>query len=199
MFKDDKKTLANRLNFFLLRKNAVDFIYEDLVNHQNYANKVDQMCQDLLFLFTGHFQPDYAAGTAKTWVVLLKLTTDVVAAAWDLALLMRRSDGVWDAFVLEPNAPWRDDCCARASPCPSRGAAVSSASRITMCVVPGLVKHEVVPDKRRGPDGSRVRTMRRVCAKVLVDLTKEDLMPCRDNLGRTEGTDANDIATSGEP
>lgn len=181
---DQERSYENRMRFFVFRKETADYIYEYLVNDQNYATLFDETCQELMYMFTGYFKPDYANGTEETWTELLRLTTDVVSAAWNLAILMRRSDGVWDAFLLAPeSAPYRG--CVQlhqrvdlaAPPDQDR---ILPESIVTMCVVPGLVKHEVVPDCSRGPDGSRVRTMRRVCAKVFVDLGEDDVRPLSD-------------------
>lgn len=179
MFRDDQeRTYENRMKFFIFRKEAADYIYEYLVNDQHYATQFNEICQELMYLFTGYFKPEYATGTEDAWTELLRLTTDVVSAAWNLAILMRRSDGVWDAFMLEPESAPYEGCVQLHQrtdlAVPQGQGSILPGSTITMCVIPGLVKHEVVPDSNRGPDGSRVRTMRRVCAKVFVDLERDD-------------------------
>lgn len=176
---NQNRTYQNRLKFFIFRKEACDFIYECLVDDAGYADQVNEMCQDLMYLFTGYFKPDYARGTAESWTELLRLTTDVVTKAWDLAILMRKSDGVWDAFVMMPEKSVLKDCVQlhqrKDLALPRGQSSILPDSKITMTVVPGLVKHEVVPDDSRGPDGSRVRTMRRICMKAFVDLQTEDI------------------------
>lgn len=178
---NQERSYQNRLKFFIFRKEACDFIYEHLVDDKSYADQVNEMCQDLLHLFTGYFKPFYAQGNAESWTELLRLTSDVITKAWDLAILMRKSDGVWDAFILKPEKPILKDCVELHPKVdlalPFGQDSILPNSKITMTVIPGLVKHEVVPDCSRGPDGSRVRTMRRLCAKVFVDLATEDIRP----------------------
>lgn len=167
------------MQFFIFRKETCDYIYDYLVDHTNYAGHFDELCQELVYLFSGYFKPEYSGDTDEAWTELLRLTTDVVSAAWNLAILMRRSDGVWDAFVVPPNRPVYQDCAElhlqAELAAPSGQDGILLTSKVTMTVVPGLVKHEVVRDRSHGPDGCRVRTMRMVCAKVFVDLAPSDL------------------------
>lgn len=186
---DRERTYEERLRFFLFRKEAADFLYESLVSDAEYANLFDTTCQELIYLFVGYFKPQYSTADEETWTTLLRLTTDVVSAAWELAILMRRADGVWDPFIFGPDRPVWLECTQlhqrRDLAMPSGQAGILENSKIRMCVVPGLVKHEFVRDSSRGPDGSRVRTMRRICAKVFVDLTNDHVKPIQLATGDT--------------
>lgn len=167
------------MEFFIFRKQTCNYIYEYLVDNANYADHFDELCQELIYLFAGYFKPEYSGDTDEPWTELLRLTTDVVSAAWNLAILIRRSDGVWDPFIVPPNRPVYKDCVELHQQedlaVPSGQDGILATSKITMTVVPGLVKHEVVRDRSQGPDGCRVRTMRKVCAKVFADLAPSDL------------------------
>lgn len=149
------------------------------MTHIDYTERCNLVCAELIDLFRRYFKPDYSCGTEAAWLELVRLTTDVISQAWDLAIMMRRSDGVWDPVMIKPGQALVEDAVMLHPQvelaAPSGQNTILATSEITLTAVPGLVKHEVVRDPSKGPDGCRLRTMRMVRAKVFVDLGLDDV------------------------
>lgn len=183
--KKRERSLDSRKRFFVWRKETADFIYNHLVDDAHYAQVFDDAVQELLYIFMGFFRAPYNTGDRASWEDLIQLTSDLVDAAWRFAILMRRAKVAWDGFFLNPGDRNRDfyvQLHEREDLAKPRGQqGILPSSKITMTVVPGLVKHVVVPgsDESRDPNSSKVKTMLIVGTKVFVDLGVPELGPGR--------------------
>ncbi|KAJ4390538.1 hypothetical protein N0V93_004134 [Gnomoniopsis smithogilvyi] len=178
-----------REKWYLWRKDTVDVAYGWLSKHTDYEQTVDNAIFDILTLYQGHIQPEFAGGDRQSWDNLVGRTTELVTFAARLSIMMRRSrDGTWSPFIpirgqiVRPEAMMRHQDTAVSLPPGQTGIRVDSI--VTVTVVPGLSKYEMtdVDDDPAHP-GEKITAIRkrvRMKAKCIIDITEEHTGERRD-------------------
>lgn len=161
--------------FFRWRAHTIDFLFENIIDGALIAEHLREVAATILQTFKGYFKAELEVGGRFGWDELVHVTEFVVATAADLALNMRRSqDGVWLPFHPTPGSGALAEAVSvhkdTAVALPPRQTDLLADSKVTMTVVPGLIKHTSEKDMMPGEMWSQVvkRTRRR--AKCFVDL-----------------------------
>lgn len=180
--------IAQRLRekFYMWRKDTVDIAYGWLSADDDYEKSIESAIFDILYLYQRHIRAPYNIGDTGNWMELLYRTTEIVAYAAELSIMMRRCrNGTWSPFIpirgqtALPAAVMRHQDVAASLP---PGQAVARPdSRVTMTVVPGLCKYEMqpAPEDPAQPGVAMTRIVKRVRmrAKCLIDLTETEVGP----------------------
>lgn len=188
-----------REKFYMWRKDTVDIVYGWLSQNEDYEKSIENAVFDILALYQGHLVAPWASGTRYDADQLTWRTTEIVAFACELALLMRRSrDGTWSPFVPTRGTPARPHAVmahrdvtlreptGHSLPRGRKGMGpaqdgILEASTVTMTVVPGLSKYEMrdVEDDPLQPGVRQTRIFKtvRMKAKCLIDLTEQEVGP----------------------
>ncbi|CAN8102747.1 unnamed protein product [Discula destructiva] len=185
---DRANVMAQRVRekFYIWRRDSVDLVYGWLAENEDYEKSVENAIFDILGLWQGDFSTPWKDGDRHNWDSLVYRTTEIVAFAAELSIIMRRSrDGTWSPFI-----PIRGTAVVpaaivahqdRAAAFPAGQTRVKPDSAVAMTVVPGLSKYEMrqVADDPSQPGVVMTQIFKRVRvkAKCLIDLTEADTGP----------------------
>lgn len=169
-----------RMAFLHWRKNTVDVVTTKIIT-QDYLNQaLDQDARNIIMAHNLVLRPHHH--NSPGWRRMNARISSIVGLASWLAVLMRRSDGVWRPFILRANSVTESNAAALhrdARKVLPRGASpptIGRGSQVSVTVVPGLAKIRIATT-----DGGLTRTpqlemvtQRR--AKVLVGLNAADVL-----------------------
>lgn len=171
------------------RKDTVDIAYGWLSSTTDFEQTINNAVFDILSMYQGHFKAGFAGGDRDSWDNLVWRTTEIVTAAAQLSIMMRRSeDGTWSPFIpirlvdVRPESMMRhQDTTASFPPGQTK---IRQDSKVTMTVVPGLCKYEMTnvaeDPEQPGEQNTAIRKKVRMKAKCLIDITEAETGALRD-------------------
>lgn len=165
----------DRMAFFTWRKNTVGLLTTNIIPQARMQELVDQDVRNIIMAHQGVIRP-YLADAAG-WRRLIARGTEIVASAARLAIMMRRSDGVWRPFIPRFNSITDRNAVALHGDAPAvlppggERPSIGRNSPVCVTVVPGLAKIRMVTTDGGANRASRLEMVTRRKAKVLVGLT----------------------------